>query len=632
MSANQLGYFYAVNSLGAGGYFNDDRLETCHDRHRIDLVRPTLLPSNSLQKDALISGAGGVVVEMVYGWPNRVHLQLARSALRSGMSVWFYWPQEGAVEFIDLERQASYLRLWRFVKFLSFTSRWSQRVYQYIASHAPERIRPMLKKVYSRFLRLKARMMSATTPQADDTQRADIAELVMGEYEQILNRLITKAQPIALPVGLQEPSAAIPIDGVGVYLRTDYWAPIFTGGSYGHTCYVAKELAATTRDFVCFMSNRFVLLDELGLTQRVVPAPSPTCDETSLIRANQPYYEFLSKPISQLQPIYIYERMCLGNFVGVRLSQEFGIPYIVEYNGSEISMRRSFDSGDFVHERFFLKVEEAAFKQATLISVVSEAVRNDLLRRGIPREKIMVNPNGVDLQAYAPMESNTRMLLRRELGFKPSDRVVGFIGTFGGWHGIDILAEALPLICERNEDIRFLLIGDGNFKNLIDDSVRRHNLGARVVCTGRVPHQRGAQLLGACDIYASPHSSHMVDSRFFGSPTKLFEYMAMGGGIVASDLEQIGEVLSPALHATNLAESFLVTHERSILCTPGSVGEFVEAVVFLSNHPEICATLGRNAREAAEADFSWRSHISRLWHFGVNLNSETEKDFSVVTQ
>lgn len=623
--------FYAVNSLGAGAPFNDDRLKTCLDRHRINLVRPTLQPSNSLLRDALASGARGLVIEMVYGWPNQAHLQLARAALRSGINVWFYWPLEGAVESIDRERHASYRRLWFFIKSVALISRWRQQFYQFAASHAPQRLRPLLKAAYNRFKSSKARMLSATTVQADKSQQADINERVIGEYEQMLDRLIAKAQPVPLPVGQQEPSLTNPIDGVGVYLRTDYWAPINTGGSYGHTCYVAKELAATTKDFVCFMSNRFGLLDELGLAQRVVPTPSPTCDEISFIRANGPYYEFLASQISQLRPVYIYERICLGNFVGARLSQELGVPYIVEYNGSEISMRRSFDSSNFEYERFLLKAEEAAFRQASLISVISEAVRDDLLRRSIPREKILVNPNGVDLQAYAPMEPNTRKLLRRELGFKPSDRVVGFIGTFGGWHGIDVLAKALPLACQRDKNIRFLLIGDGNFKHLIDDAIRRHNLGDRAVCTGRVPHQRGAQLLGACDIYVSPHSSHMVDSRFFGSPTKLFEYMAMGGGIVASDLEQIGEVLSPALHATNLAESFLATHERSILCTPGSVGEFVEAVVFLSGHPEICEAIGRNARAAVETDFSWRSHVARLWRFGININSQAAKALATTT-
>lgn len=625
MSAGKANLYYAVNALGAGASFHDERLQDCTDRHRIQLKQPELQSSNSLLSDALSTGAVGLVIEMVYGWANRQHLQLARAALRSGLRVWFYWPKEQAVEFIDRERCASHWRLWLYVKLVAFVYQARQKAHHFASRHAPQGIRPYLKAVLNRVKLFQARLLSSSASQAEVTAKADINHRLAAEYEQMIDRLISRAAPVPFAFGSQQPSAARPIDGLGAYLRTDYWAPINTGGSYGHTCYVAKELAATTRDFVCFMSNRFALLDEMKLAQRVMVAPSPTCDEMSLIRANGPYYDFLSRQMVELKVAYIYERICLGNFNGARLSQELGIPYIVEYNGSEISMRRSFDTGDFEHERFFLKAEEAAFKQATLISVISDAVRHDLLRRGIPTGKILVNPNGVDLQAYAPMEGNTRTLLRRELGFKPADRVVGFIGTFGGWHGIDVLAEAMPQICQRDESVKFLLIGDGNFKHLIDDSIKRHNLGNRVICTGRVPHQRGAQLLGACDIYASPHSSHMVDSRFFGSPTKLFEYMAMGGGIVASDLEQIGEVLSPALHATSLSQSFLVTHERSILCMPGSVGEFVEAVVFLACHPDICEAIGRNARTAAESDFSWRSHIARLWHFAALSNSNGAK-------
>jgi glycosyltransferase involved in cell wall biosynthesis len=621
MSADQANLYYAVNALGAGASFHDERLQACTDRHRIQLTPPALQSSSSLLGDAMAAGARGLVIEVVYGWANRQHLQLARAALRSGLRVWFYWPREQAVEFIDRERCSSHWRLWAYVKSVAFVYQMRQKIHRFAATHAPQRIRPYLKAALNRAKQFQARLLSSSATQAEVAAKTDINERLAAEYEQMIDRLISKAAPVPFAFGSQEPSVASPVDGLGAYLRTDYWAPINTGGSYGHTCYVAKELAATTRDFACFMANRFVLLDEMKLAQRVMVAPSPTCDEMSLIRANGPYYEFLARQMAESKVAYIYERICLGNFIGARLSQELGIPYIVEYNGSEISMRRSFDTGDFEHERFFLKAEEAAFKQATIISVISDAVRDDLQRRGIPADKILVNPNGVDLEAYAPMEVNMRALLRRELGFKPSDRVIGFIGTFGGWHGIDVLAEAIPQICRRDENVKFLLIGDGNFKHLIDDAIKRHDLANRVTCTGRVPHQRGAQLLGACDIYASPHSSHMVDSRFFGSPTKLFEYMAMGGGIVGSDLEQIGEVLSPALHATNLTDSFLTTHERSVLCTPGSVGEFVEAVIFLARHSDIAAALGRNARQAAEKDFSWQNHVARLWSFAASGNT-----------
>src|SRR5262249_17684634 len=244
--------------------------------------------------------------------------------------------------------------------------------------------------------------------------------------------------------------------------------------------------------------------------------------------------------------------------------------------------------------------------QATLISVVSEPVKQDLVKRGVPVAKILVNPNGVDIAVYRPSEARAKAKLRRDFGWDESHTVIGFTGTFGGWHGIEVLARAIPEICKRQPQARFLLIGDGNHKHLVDEEVIRHCLSDRVVSVGRVSQQEGTRLLGACDIYVSPHSQHMIDGRFFGSPTKVFEYMAMGGGIVASDLEQIGEVLSPALHASNLAQTnSAVSTERAILCKPGSVEEFVSGIEYLLGHTSVAQTLGRNARRAAEENYTW---------------------------
>jgi len=114
----------------------------------------------------------------------------------------------------------------------------------------------------------------------------------------------------------------------------------------------------------------------------------------------------------------------------------------------------------------------------------------------------------------------------------------------------------------------------------------------------------------------SPHNSHMVDSRFFGSPTKLFEYMSMGRGIVASDLEQLGEVLSPALRVSSFTgPQPAVGSERAVLCTPGDVGEFVAAVVALADRADVAQALGRNARQAVLDSYSWTHHVEQIWRF-----------------
>jgi glycosyltransferase involved in cell wall biosynthesis len=99
--------------------------------------------------------------------------------------------------------------------------------------------------------------------------------------------------------------------------------------------------------------------------------------------------------------------------------------------------------------------------------------------------------------------------------------------------------------------------------------------------------------------------------------------MAMGGGIVASDLEQIGEVLRPALSPADFVRGApAVRDQRAILCRPGDVNEFVAGVLALVRNPAVSAALGRNARVAAEAGFSWERHVARIWKHALGLGQD----------
>src|SRR5262249_4611506 len=160
--------------------------------------------------------------------------------------------------------------------------------------------------------------------------------------------------------------------------------------------------------------------------------------------------------------------------------------------------------------------EDAVFRQATMVTVVSQIIKDSLVARGVEAAKILVNPNGADPVTYAPPAPQAKQAVRAELGFADADRVIGFSGTFGGWHGIDVRPEAIPAIGAGAPWARFLLIGDGSHKPMLDEAIASHGLGPRVRSAGRVPQREGARLLAACDLFVSPHNSHMVDSRFFG--------------------------------------------------------------------------------------------------------------------
>ena len=580
---------YFSPTLDEVGWIDEPRLEPTSERHKIPVARPALAATRG-DPLAAAGAADGIVLEMWLGWPSFRHLRLASRALKRKVRVWAYWPNEEAVECVDGDWLRSGWRHW-FLASCYFT------------------VVP------------KVRALAAAAREPNSIARRLMGGKTPGEWRlaircrTLIAALREQATPVPFAVPLP-PTVNSKLSGTGIYLRLDFWTRIQSGGSYGHTCYVAKELARTTEAFQCFVAHRFALLDTFGVPQREVPPPSEIASENVIVDVSRYYYEKLHDEIRSLRPAYIYERLVLGNYAGAMLSQALQVPYIVEYNGSEISMRRSFDGTGYVHEDVYERAEMLAFEQATAINVISAEVKAALVARGVAETKILVNPNGADLTDYAPAGVDDRSRLRAEFGLQKSDRVVGFSGTFGGWHGVDVLADAIPLICAKAPRSKFLLIGDGHYKHLVDTAVRQNHLENRVISAGRVPQTEGARLLKACDIYVSPHNRHMVDSKFFGSPTKLFEYMAMGGGIVASDLEQIGEVLQPALRPAAFSSDHVVVRgERAVVCAPGSVEEFVQGVLGLIDRPDVCVALGRNARQAVADHYSWTQHVAHLWKF-----------------
>jgi len=132
----------------------------------------------------------------------------------------------------------------------------------------------------------------------------------------------------------------------------------------------------------------------------------------------------------------------------------------------------------------------------------------------------------------------------------------------------------------------------------VEQIIRAAGQEQRVIFAGHVDHKRVPALLDACDILLSPHVPLEDGSDFFGSPTKLFEYMAMGKGIIASRLGQIGDVLA--------------NEETALLVEPGNVAALAKAIVRLADSPELRESLGAAARRAAVERHTWKQNAQRV--------------------
>jgi glycosyltransferase involved in cell wall biosynthesis len=274
------------------------------------------------------------------------------------------------------------------------------------------------------------------------------------------------------------------------------------------------------------------------------------------------------------------------------------VPFVLEYNGSEVWISRNWGRPLRFQGTAEL-VEATLLRSADLVVVVSRPIRDDLVAQGIAPEKVLVNPNGVDPERYSPAVDGTAVRRRRGLEGR---RVIGFIGSFGRWHGAEVLADAFGRLLARRlewrDTVRLLMIGDGATMPLVRANLERHGAAEFAVLTGAVPQDQGPGHLAACDVLASPHVRNPDGTPFFGSPTKLFEYMAMGRGIVASDIDQIGELLR---------------HDQTgWLVTPGDPDALAAGLERLLNEPELAHRLGAAARRDALAHHTWGDHTRRI--------------------
>jgi glycosyltransferase involved in cell wall biosynthesis len=299
------------------------------------------------------------------------------------------------------------------------------------------------------------------------------------------------------------------------------------------------------------------------------------------------------------RPSFIYQRYSLGNYAGVVLKLKHDVPLVCEYNGSFPWIAYHWGGRRLFHERLVTRIELLNLRAADLIVVVSDASRQELVGRDILDEKILVNPNGVDTNAYSPRVDGEPV--RQGYGLE-GKIVIGFIGSFGKWHGAEVLANAFGLLLTRfpiyRDGVRLLMIGDGPTMPQVKEELKKFDTGDRCILTGRIPQEDGCAHLAACDILVSPHVPNPDGTPFFGSPTKLFEYMAMGKGIVASDLNQIGEVLE---------------HEKTALMVkPGDAESLVFALSKLIEDEQGRKKLGQAARREVVAKYTWKEHTRKI--------------------
>ncbi len=393
-------------------------------------------------------------------------------------------------------------------------------------------------------------------------------------------------------------SPVLDIEASPVYLRTDLSFGIRAGGSVGHTAGVLNELDAFTGPVILLTTDDIPTLRPNVGVHHVAPLEAFwNFKELPTFLLNAAFDAAGGRLLHDREIAFIYQRYSLNNYAGIRLAHRYGVPFVLEYNGSEVWVSRHWGR-PLQYEHLSERIERLNLSSADLIVVVSRALADEIVRRGVDASRVLVNPNGVDPERYRPDLDGRAVRTKYGLG---DSTVVGFIGTFGPWHGAEVLARAFVTLSQRDAQLartlRLLMIGDGatlpRVRRILADGGALHS----VVFTGLVPQEQGPEYLAACDVLVSPHVPNVDGTPFFGSPTKLFEYMAMGKGIVASNLDQIGEVLE---------------HGRTAwLVPPGDAAALGAGLRRLIVDRSLRSVLGAEARWKVLSQHTWHQHTKR---------------------
>jgi glycosyltransferase involved in cell wall biosynthesis len=375
-----------------------------------------------------------------------------------------------------------------------------------------------------------------------------------------------------------------------------------TGGMASHIAGFVRGALALGYRLKFISSGEVLAIDE---TEVKIIRPSTTLSATRALFELWNNLVFTARAINHIRAEqsddadFIYQRYSRFNWTGVALSFATGLPLILEFNGSEVWASRHWDP---VGQTGLLKrFERLNLRAADFIFVVSDVQRRDLVAAGVDANRIVINPNGVDTDEFHPVCGGGEV--RRAIGIE-GKTVIGFVGTFGPWHGAPVLAEAATKVSESAQ-CHFLFIGDGDQRGISESIIESSASNVSATFTGRIAHTDVAAHLDACDILASPHVAPSDGSEFFGSPTKLFEYMAMARPVIASRVGQIASVI--------------VDGENGLLVEPDDAGAFARAIEQLANDEAMRARLGAAARQTVIDRYTWRHNAARVFDVGAGL-------------
>lgn len=286
----------------------------------------------------------------------------------------------------------------------------------------------------------------------------------------------------------------------------------------------------------------------------------------------------------------IYERRSSPK-VGVSLGKLLKIPVIIEVNGLP-ELEAEMYNGAKKKKSFDWSIKNSIssqfYKFADGIIAVTLGIKREIIQKyGVESNKIFVIQNGANLSLFKPMAQN---LCRNKLGLNQNDKYICYVGNLAPWQGVEYLIKAAPLILEKENKINFIIIGDGILGNDLRRAVKNSNFFDKFLFTGKVPYEKVPGYINSSDVCVAPFI-RARNERIGLSPLKIYEYLACGKPVVASDIEGVG--------------SFLRETKSGIAVEPENHEKLADGLIELLQKENMAKEMGRNGREIVIKKHGW---------------------------
>ncbi|WEF35979.1 TIGR04063 family PEP-CTERM/XrtA system glycosyltransferase [Pseudoduganella chitinolytica] len=307
---------------------------------------------------------------------------------------------------------------------------------------------------------------------------------------------------------------------------------------------------------------------------------------------------------TEVQPDILHAHSpALNAVAALRVGRKLGIPVVYEirafWEDAAVDHGTSKEWG--VRYRLTRAMETWALKRVDAATTICEGLRAEIVGRGIPARKIEVIPNAVDIGDFS-VDGERDAALARQLGLE-GRTVLGFIGSFYAYEGLNVLLDALPAMRARRPDIRVLLVGGGPQDAALRQQAEALGVADAVVFTGRVPHSEVQRYYDLVDVLCYPRLKMRLTDLV--TPLKPLEAMAQGRLLAASDVGGHRELIEDG--------------RTGVLFAAGDAAALAQRVLALLDAPDSWPQLRAEGRRFVEEQRSWAASVSRYRKVYGNL-------------